>query len=162
MTFASKRPASLALLRVKIALVCGTPILAAAADAVQHAAGRGSISAVSAWTWGFLIGFAMLGWAVSELDKVAELWNTDGRSQYEIWKERLKLLKGIAAANAAGILVYFLGSASPWFFLRALGVQTETPPELPEMVLFVFVSGAGYMGVRWFAWLEVKFFGAKP
>ena len=146
------------LLRAKVALVCFAPALAMAAGAaIQHVSARSSIEAVSTVTWAFLALFILLGWAVSELDKVAELWNVDGHSQYEIWKARLMLLKGFAASNAAGFSVYFLGEAAPGFFFRAIGVQGD--PQLPDMVLFVFVSGASYMGVRFFAWLERKFFG---
>lgn len=147
-------PASLFVLRLKAALVLCTPALAYAAEEVVQHTRRGSLEEIPAITWLFLAGFSMLGWAVSELDKVAELWNTDGRSRYEIWKQRLALLKGVAASNAAGLLIYIMGSAAPAFFFRAIGVQGS--PEFPEMVLFVFVSGAGYMGVRWFAWVERK------
>ena len=156
----------LQLLYAKAILMLLTPGLAMAAEqTIQQAARRGSIEAVTAWTWAFLFGFSMLGWAVSELDKVAELWNVDGRSKYELMRERLKLLKTIAASIAAGILVYFLGQEAPGFFLRAIGVAqaADVGPGavIPEMVLFVFVAGAGYMGARWFAWVEIKFFGAR-
>lgn len=135
-------------------MVCGAPLLALAADSVigRHE----TLSDIPTITWLFLCGFAMLGWAVSELDHVAELWNIVDRTPYEIWKARLSLMKGVAAANAAGLLVYLLGSAAPAIFFRAVGVTSNTA-DVPEMLLFVFVSGAGYMGVRWFAWIERKF-----
>lgn len=161
MIYASRLSLSLLLLRVKATLILACPVLAYGADnAVQRAAEHGSLAAVSALTWLALAGFSLLGWCVSELDKVAELWNTDGRSQYEIWRERLKLLKGVAASLAAGMLVYFLGQGAPGFLLRSIGVPESSgiSAQVPEMVLFVFVSGAGYMGVRWFAWVEAKFF----
>jgi hypothetical protein len=158
---------SLLLLRVKAALILATPGLAMAAEqAMLAAARRGGLEAVSVWQWFFLFAFSMLGWAVSELDKVAELWNVEGRSKYELMKERLKLLKTVAASIAAGSCVYLLGQEAPAFFLRAIGVAEASTggasPAIPEMVLFVFVAGAGYMGARWFAWLEAKFFGPRP
>lgn len=160
----SRRQASLLwALRLKVFLVLSAPMLAwAAEEAVQRAARTGSVEAITLLQWGFIFGFSMLGWAVSELDKVAELWNTDGRTQAELWRERLKLLKGVAAANAAGITLYFLSQGAPGFFLRVIGVgdaiASGDAAKLPEMVTFVFVAGGGYMGARWFAWLERKFF----
>lgn len=161
MTSASKPQAFALLFRVKVALICSAPLLAAAADAtVQHVARKGSIEAVSAWTWMFLIGFAMLGWCVSELDKLAELWALEGKTPREAWLERFKLIKGVAAANAAGIVAYFLGDLAPGILIRMIGLEAQGEIHLPEMVLFVFVCGAGYMGPRLFAAMERKFFQA--
>ena len=165
--YANRQALTLHLLRVKFALVFPiTPAMAWAGDsAMQTAVRHGSVEAVTLLQWGFIVGFSMLGWVVSELDQVAELWNLEGRSKYEVWKERLKLLKGLAAANAAGIMVYFLGGAAPSFLLRMLGLDPAIAgpgganAQFPDMVLFVFVAGAGYMGARWFNWLERKFFG---
>lgn len=160
MTSEKKPLPSLPLLYAKATLMLMAPGLAyAAQETVQQVARSGSLEAVTLTTWAFLVAFSLLGWAVSELDKVAELWNTDGRSRYELMKERLKLLKTVAASLAAGMLVYFLGLEAPAIFLRVIGIQDgPNPIQMPEMVLFVFVAGAGYMGARWFAWLEAKFF----
>jgi hypothetical protein len=134
------------------------PLAAFAEDALKAAARTGSVQAISALTWLFILGFSMLGWTVSELDKVAELWHPSDQAAYEKWRERLKLLKGVAASNLAGILVFFMSAGAPDLFLRVVGVQSDKPVELPEMVQFVFVSAAGYMGARFFAFLERKFF----
>lgn len=164
MTFESRLRLSLLLLKIKAGMLSIVPLMAYGADqTVQNVGRAGSIEAVSTLQWAFLFGFSMMGWAVSELDKLAELWNVDGKSPYEVWRERLKLLKGIAAACAAGMLIYFLGQAAPGVFLRMIGIDSANAQgvttQFPDMVLFVFVSGGGYMGARWFAWLERKFFG---
>lgn len=160
------RPAVLPLLaRTKALLVCMVPGFAWAGEAtVQQVARNGSIEAVTWVQWAFIVGFALMGWTVSELDKVAELWNLDGRTKLELMRERLKLLKSVAASELAGVMTYFLGGAAPGFFLRVIGVDQaqaggqQIAAEFPDMVLFVFVAGAGYMGARWFAWLEARFF----
>lgn len=154
MTSESRR---LSILRVKVALLISAPLLAWAAGGAAQAARRVPFDDVPLITWLFIVGFALLGWAVSEIDKLAELWNVDGHSPYEIWKARFGLIKGFAASCAAGLLVYMLGTAAPKVFLRVIGVDIPNA-EMPEMFLFVFVSGAGYMGVRWFAWFESKVF----
>lgn len=151
------RPVSLLLLRLKVALICCAPWLAYAAEVVQQHARRGAFDEVPAITWWFIAGFSLLGWTVSEVDKAAELWNTEGLTKYQVWKARLGLFKSVAASCAAGLLVYMLGSAAPKIFLRMIGVDAAGA-EMPEMFLFVFISGAGYMGARWFAWLERKLF----
>lgn len=148
-------------LKLKAALILATPALAWAADAtVQHVARTGSIETVTSLQWAFIVGFAMLGWSVSELDKIAELWNLDGKTNYEKAKERLKLLKGVAASNAAGIVLYFLSQSAPSFLLRMIGVAEASPGSvvsaMPEMVAFVFVAAGGYLGARVFTWFERK------
>lgn len=151
--------ASPLILRAKVALaIWSFPLAAIAETAIQGAARTGSVQAISALTWLFILGFSMLGWTVSELDKVAELWHPSDQAAYEKWRERLKLLKGVAASNLAGILVFFMSAGAPDLFLRVVGVQSDKPVDLPEMVQFVFVSAAGYMGARFFAFLERKFF----
>jgi hypothetical protein len=144
------------LLRFKVALIASTPIVAwAAAEQIS----RASASSLPAVTWMFMIGFSLIGWAVADLDKVAELWDTEGHSAYELWKVRLTLLKTIAASIAAGILMFFLGKLAPAMLVGMLGLQGPTP-EVPEMLLLIFTAGAGYMGTRWFDWFEARFF--KP
>lgn len=167
MTSEKTQRLSLQLLYAKGLLMLLAPGFAWAAEqTIQQVARRGSIEAVTLTTWAFLLAFSMLGWAVSELDKVAELWNTDGRTRYELMRERLTLLKTVAASLAAGMLVYFLGQEAPAIFLRVIGIPEAAPGgnpvAIPEMVLFVLVAGAGYMGARWFAWLEARFFAGRP
>jgi hypothetical protein len=142
-----------ALLRLKVILVACTPFAAWAAAEIS----RTSVSALPAMTWMFIVLFSMIGWAVADLDKVAELWDTEGHSAHELWKVRLTLLKTIAASIAAGIFMFFIGKLAPGAMVGALGVQAAAP-ELPEMLLLIFTAGAGYMGSRWFDWLEAKVF----
>lgn len=143
------------LLRVKASIALFTPVLAWAAE--RSAAERVVLGEMSGWTWSFVAGFSLLGWAVADLDKMAELWNVEGKRAYELWRDRLKFVKGIAASNAAGIMTFFVGHLAPDWLAAGLGVGSEKA-QLPEMLVFVFVTGAGYMGVRWFDWLERKVF----
>lgn len=148
------------LARAKAALLAITPILAHAADNVMaQLALRGSLEDLSALTWFFLAFFSLLGWIVADLDKLAELWDTDGKTMAEKVRERLKLCKGVAGSLVAGMSIYFLGRHAPGVFLGAIGLQGEV--YLPEMVLFVFVTMGGYMGTRFWAWFERKYFGGS-
>lgn len=142
------------LLRVKVALVAAMPIAAYAAEQTIH---RMSASSLSGLTWMFVVGFALLGWAVADLDKVADLWSVEGQSARELLKARLVLVKTIAASTLAGICMFFLGKLAPGLLIAMLGVQAVTP-EIPEMLLLIFTAGAGYMGSRWWDWFEARFF----
>lgn len=145
-------------LRVKVALVALSPLFAYGAEAQiqRHAA-----ESVSGWTWFFVFAFSALGWVVSEVDKVAELWNLDGRTIYERVKVRLVLFKTVAASAFAGVATFFIGKIAPDILLWALGVdaKTRSTPEIPEMLLLLAAAFAGYMGARWFAWMETKITG---
>lgn len=139
------------LLRIKVGLICCVPFAAYAAEQTMRNLSAENLSAL---TWSFIFGFAMLGWAVADLDKVAELWKSDG-TDYDKWKRRFSLAKGIAASNTAGVLMFFLGKLSPGVALSMLGVDAPSK-EMPEMLLLIFTTGAGYMGTRWFDWLEKR------
>lgn len=143
-------------LRAKFLFVAFSPALAWATE--QRMASE-AIGGISMLTWLAMLGFATLGWIVSDLDKVAELWKPG--EAYERWKERLKLWKGIAASNLAGIFTFFIGKGAPGLILSATGLKVEGGgnPVIPEMLLFLMVAGAGYMGTRWFSWLERKVTG---
>lgn len=153
------RTAAASMLRVKAALVAASPFAAYAAEQTIH---RLSTEAISPWTWLFIAGFALLGWVVSELDKVAELWNLEGRALHERVKARLVFVKSLAAALLAGVIAFFLGKLAPAWLLGAMGVKADAPPEIPEMALLLGAAFAGYMGARWFAWLELKLTGKSP
>lgn len=144
------------LLQAKVAIIGATPFAAYAAEQAIRATSPSNLSPL---TWFFIFSFAWLGWAVSELDKVAELWNIDGKKPHEIWKARLAFGKGIAASALAGLCMFFIGKQAPGLLLTIMGVKVETTPEVPEMIVLIFTAGAGYMGVRWFDWLERRFFG---
>lgn len=155
--FAKLRACSAPILRVKVALVCATPLLALAA---QRAMPRASpLEEISFLTWFFIVLFALIGWAVADVDKVAELWNVDGQGRYHQILARLRLLKTIIGSLAAGVFTYFLGKIAPAFLIGAMGLKFESgqPPELHEFVLLILVAGAGWLGSRWFE----RAFGAR-
>jgi hypothetical protein len=143
------------MLRAKVLLASAAPIAAYAAEQAVH---RGSASSLSALAWTFIIVFSLLGWAVADLDKVADLWAAEGQSAREAWKARLVLVKTIAASVLAGICMFFLGKLAPGFLLGMMGGSSHMAPEIPEMLLLIFTAGAGYMGSRWWDWFEAKFF----
>lgn len=147
-------PLTVPLLRAKVALVASWPVLA-------YGASRLDAESISAWTWAFILGFSLLGWVVSDLDKVAELWNLEGKSMYERVRARFVLLKTIAAAEFAGVSTFFLGKLFPAAFLSMMSVKPEQAPELPEMALMLAAAFAGYMGARWFALIERKLLGGS-
>jgi hypothetical protein len=141
-------------------LLAVTPPLAIAAEQTMAAARAASpLEEISLLTWFFIVLFALIGWAVADVDKVAELWNVEGATKYQQMLARLRLLKTILGSLAAGIFTYFLGKVAPGIMFVALGVKFEggQPPEMHEFLLFIFVSGAGWLGSRWFE----RAFGAK-
>lgn len=114
------------------------------------------------WTaWAFIAAFAIGGWVVADLDKVAELWNLEGKSPFEKVKARFVLVKAIVASLLAGISTYFVGKVVPGFLLTMMGMAPapgSPTPEIPEMLLFLAVTSAGYMGARWWDMLEKRMF----
>ncbi len=144
--------------RVKAGLVAATPPLAYAAEQVQLAAAS-PVEAISALTWLFIVVFALIGWAVADVDRVAELWNVEGATKYQVVLARLKLFKSVLASLAAGVFTYFIGKISPAFLAQAMGLKFEggKPPELHEFILLILVAGAAWLGSRWFE----RAFGAK-
>lgn len=156
--FGSTRPCSPHILRVKVALVASTPPLAFAAEQAMRVAAS-PLEEISLLTWFFIVLFATIGWAVADVDKVAELWNVADGSKYQQMLARLRLLKTVIGSQAAGVFTYFLGKISPGFLVSALGVKFEDgrPPEIHEFLLLIFVAGAGWLGSRWFE----RAFGAR-
>lgn len=156
----AKRPAcSPPIRRAKAALVAATPVLAVAAEQTMIAAAVSPVEAISALTWFFILLFAMIGWAVADIDKVAELWNVADGSQYQRVLARFRLLKSVIGSQAAGVFTYFLGKIAPGFLVTALGLKFDAgrPPEVHEFLLLIFVAGAGFLGARWFE----RMFGAR-
>lgn len=144
--------------RVKAGLVAATPPLAYAAEQAQIALAS-PVEAISALTWLFIVVFALIGWAVADVDKIAELWNVDGQGKYQLMVTRLKLLKTVLGSLAAGVFTYFIGKISPAFLATVMGLKFESgkPPEIHEFLLLILVAGAGWLGSRWFE----RAFGAK-
>lgn len=146
----AKRPACSPHIRaVKAALISGTPLLAMAADRTIAVS---PIEAISALTWFFIVLFAVIGWAVADIDKVAELWNVDGQHKYQQMLARLRLVKSIIGSLAAGVFTYFLAKLSPAWIVGAMGLKLSDgrEPQLHEFVILILVSGAGWLGSRWF------------
>jgi len=105
--------------------------------------------------------FALLGWGIADLDKVAELWNPALGNSYQVWKARLSLYKAILASIGAGIGTFFLCKLAPAMFLPMFNLKTAdgTTPEIPEMIIMLVVAGAGFMGARWWTTFERKVTG---
>ena len=115
-----------------------------------------SLAQLTALTWVFIIGFSLLGWAVAELDKLAELWDTEGKKSVEIWRYRLTVVRDILGSIGAGIFVFFMGKVTPGWLVSSLGASVAKAPEVPEMLLFIGVAIAGYSGSKIFKWVQGK------
>jgi hypothetical protein len=115
-----------------------------------------SLEQLTALTWVFIIGFSSLGWAVAELDKLAELWDTEGKKSVEIWRSRLTIMRDILGSIGAGIFVFFMGKITPGWLVSSLGASVSKMPEIPEMLLFIGVAVAGYSGSKVFGWIQGK------
>jgi hypothetical protein len=141
----------------KVVLCLLVPVFAAFAAEVESVESKyDSIEHLTALTWVFIIGFSVLGWAVSELDKLAELWDTEGKKSVEIWRYRLTLVRDILGSIGAGIFVFFMGRITPGWMVSALGASVAKAPEIPEMLLFIGVAVAGYSGSKIFNWIQGK------
>jgi hypothetical protein len=138
-------------LQAKMFLVLATPALAYAAEQKIHQ--LDSITDIGIWTWAFILLFSTLGWAVKDLDRLAEWWDEEERILKDIVKARLGVIKGIAASNSAGIGTYLIGNVAPGW------LEMKNP--VPEMALFVLITIAGYWGARWFDTFGQKFFGGS-
>jgi amino acid transporter len=140
-------------------LIAATPALAWAATE-QHALRTTTLDSMSVFVWAAIVFFSLIGWAVNDLDHIAELWK-DGENAYEKWKERMKLSKGVIASFAAGIFTYFICKTAPGPILGMAGLKPIDghPIEIPEMIIFILVTGGAYMGTRWFAAVERKLTG---
>jgi hypothetical protein len=145
------------ILRVKVALVCATPLLAIAAERAMLRVSP--LEEISLLTWFFIVLFALIGWAVADVDRIAELWNVGDGTKYQQVLARLKLLKSMLGSLAAGVFTYFLGKVAPGPLVSMMGLKFESghPPELHEFVLLILVAGAGWLGSRWFE----RAFGAR-
>jgi len=157
---ATRRVCSPRIRLVKTVLLAVTPPLAIAADqTMQLARAASPLEAISLLTWFFIVLFTLIGWAVADVDRIAELWNVGDGTKYQQVLARLKLLKTILGSLAAGVFTYFLGKIAPAFLIGAMGLKFESgqPPELHEFILLMLCSGAGWLGSRWFE----RVFGAR-
>jgi hypothetical protein len=118
-----------------------------------------TIHAIGVGMWFWIVTFSLLGWAMADLDKVAEVWNPaiEGRF-YEKMKECLKLYKGILASVGAGIATFVVTDLAPGPVMTAFGLRMAdgSVPRIPAMAALLLVAGAGYMGSRWWARFETK------
>lgn len=144
------------LLGAKLALSTATVLAAQAAGSVTQALAQAHPGDIGIVNWAFILLFSNLGWAVGYLDTIAE-WFDDGThdspaSFRRIWAQRLKnVVRPWLAANAAGIVFYFLAEGAPGWF----GWNTD----LPDMIEFVGVFVAAMGGLKTLDWVRGKFFG---
>lgn len=150
---------STALLQLKLFLAFMAPLYAMAAEqTIRRVTSPQDLPIV---TWAFILGAAILGWAVADLDKLAELSNTEGKTKYEIAKQRISFVKSVVASVVAGIGIFFLGKTAPSLLLTVMGIQQTSTPEIPEMALLMGVAVAGYMGTRFWQRAEERLTGKK-
>lgn len=136
---------------VKGAIAASVPALAWAAEQRMLAV-VSPLEEISAISWVAMVFFSLVGWAVADIDKLAELWNLGDGTPYHRAKERLRLLKTILGSITAGVFTYWLGKISPEFVFRAMNLQLPNgqAPEIHEFLLLIACAGAGWQGARWF------------
>lgn len=105
------------------------------------------------WTWCFIFLFANIGWVIAELDKLADIWYLEGKSKRDHALMVLKFGQGFVASNFAGVAAYFAGKSSPDL------VGFDNP--VPEMLLLLAVTVAGYWGTQVLTKLSIRFGFAK-
>jgi hypothetical protein len=144
------------LFRIKLLLLALLPLAAWAATATT--APVDPLEQITFWQWARVIMFTLFGWAIQDLDKIAELRNPAFTSAYEKWREILKLWKGIFASLGAGIATFFIAEIAPAMFLPMLGLKTAdgSVPEIPDMFVLLLCAGAGWEGARWWTRFEQK------
>lgn len=139
-------------LSAKAALLALIPALAWAAAQQQVASVGSPLEEISWVSWLAMIVFAFIGWAVNDVDKLAELWNEEAATPYLRILARLKLLKTIIGSLAAGVFTYLLGKVAPGPVISMMGLKFTDgqPPQIHEFVLLLLVAGAAWQGARWF------------
>lgn len=136
---------------VKGAIAASIPALAWAQQKMLAVA-TSPLEEISAISWAGMIFFSLAGWAVADIDKLAELWNAGDGTAYHRALTRLKLLKTLLGSLLAGVFTYWLGKISPEFIFRAMNLQLPEgrAPEIHEFLLLIACAGAGWQGARWF------------
>ena len=78
-----------------------------------------------------------------------------------MWRERLRIWKGVLASSGAGVGTFFFAELAPGMFLPMLGLKTAdgAVPNIPDMIVLLLVAGAGFMGSRWWSNFERKVAG---
>lgn len=133
------------LLFVKTGMVFGLWPAAAIADEALRNVDPASLPW---WTWGFITGFATIGWAISELDKMAEIIFPEGLSPKQRLQAALKFTQGYIASGFAGIGIYFIAKVAPsWVGMKG---------DVPEMVILIMVTAGAYGGTRFLNWVLAR------
>ena len=92
------------------------------------------------WTWGFITAFATMGWAIAELDKMAEILFPEGLTPKQRAQAAFKFAQGYLASGVAGVGIYFVAKVSPgWIGMKG---------DIPEMIILLLVTAAAYGGTR--------------
>lgn len=100
------------------------------------------------WTWGFIFVFASIGWAIAELDKMAEILFPEGLSPRQRAEVALKFAKGYIASLFAGVGMYFVTKVAPgWIGMTG---------EIPEMIALILVTASAFGGTRFLSWILAR------
>lgn len=133
------------LLNVKLLLLISTWSAAAmAAEVLRNV----DPAALPWWTWAFITAFSTIGWAISELDKMADILFPDGLTAKQRAEAALKFTKGYIASGFAGVGIYFVAKVAPgWINMQG---------DVPEMIILLLVTASSYGGTRFLNWLLNK------
>lgn len=100
------------------------------------------------WTWAFITAFSTIGWAISELDKLAEILFPEGMTPKQRAQAAFKFTQGYIASGFAGVGIYFIAKVAPgWINMQG---------DVPEMIILLLVTAAAYGGTRFLNWLLNK------
>lgn len=118
----------------------------AGAAQAQHVLKQVDPADLAWWTWGFIVLFSAIGWAIAELDKLAEILEPEGLTRQQHMRAKLKYGQGFVASQAAGVSAYFLAKIAP-AAATSTGFITVNG-NLPEMAILLMVFAAGFGGIR--------------
>lgn len=133
-------------LLAKVACLLVLPVAARAAETLRTV----DPADLAWWTWAFIFAFSTIGWAIAELDKLAEVLEPNqGIAPQERLRTLLKFWQGYIASLFAGIGTYFVSKVAPdWVGL---------PGGMPEMLILIAVTGAAFGGTRFLQRLLARF-----
>lgn len=100
------------------------------------------------WTWAFITAFASVGWAIAELDKMADIIFPEGLTPRQRMAATLKFSQGYLASGFAGVGIYFIAKVAPtWIGMRGY---------VPEMIVLLMVTAGDYGGARFLQWMLAR------
>lgn len=100
------------------------------------------------WTWAFISIFSTIGWAIAELDKMAEILFPEGLTPKQRAQATLKFAQGYVASGFAGVGIYFVAKVAPgWLNMQG---------DIPVMIILIAVTASAFGGMRFLSWVLAR------